>query len=316
VKPPGVVILRALGLGDLLAVVPALRAIADALPDERRILVTTAAMAPLADHLGLAEVSVARPLGAIDSALANANLAVNLHGRGPESHQRLLALNPRNIIAFKNSEAGVAGPPWWPHEHEARRWCRLLEASGIPADPARLDIDPPNPARSPLPGSGHTLIHPGAASGSRRWPVERWAQVAGSERANGRAVAITGSTHEIVLAHQLAALARLPPTAVLAGTTDLLGLATLVSTAGRVLCTDTGVAHLATALRTPSVVLFGPVPPGEWGPPTERPWHRSLWAGRRGDPHGEAIDAGLAEITVADVQGALEHLPTSPNRPG
>src|ERR1700712_5583831 len=100
VKPPGVVILRALGLGDLLVAVPALRAIADAFPNDRRVLVTTPAMAPFANHIGLAEVSVARPLGAIDPALGRANLAVNLHGRGPESHQLLMALNPRRIIAF------------------------------------------------------------------------------------------------------------------------------------------------------------------------------------------------------------------------
>jgi ADP-heptose:LPS heptosyltransferase len=308
VNPPGVVVLRALGLGDLLAVVPALRAIADAFPGDRRVLVTTAAMAPLAVHLGLAEVSVALPLGAIEPDLAHADLAVNLHGRGPQSHQRLLALNPRRIIAFENADAGVAGPPWLAGEHEVRRWCRLLEASGIPADPTRLDIDPPDPARSPVVGSGYTIIHPGAASGSRRWPVERWAEVATSERASGRSVVITGSPDEIALAHHLADLAELPAAAVLAGQTDLLGLAALVAAAGRVVCADTGIAHLATALRTPSVVVFGPVPPGEWGPPPERPWHRALWAGRRGDPHGQGIDPGLAEITVAEVQSALDRL--------
>src|SRR5207237_79615 len=34
----------------------------------------------------------------------------------------------------------------------------------------------------------------------------------------------------------------------------------------RLVCGDTGVAHLATALGTPSVLLFGPVPPSRWGP--------------------------------------------------
>jgi hypothetical protein len=55
-------------------------------------------------------------------------------------------------------------------------------------------------------------------------------------------------------------------------------------------------------------VLFGPVPPARWGPPSERPWHRSLWCGRTGDPHGEAVDAGLAMIGVDDVLRALDEV--------
>ena len=83
-------------------------------------------------------------------------------------------------------------------------------------------------------------------------------------------------------------------------------LSALVGAAGRVVCGDTGVAHLATALRTPSVVLFGPTAPAAWGPPPGRPWHRVLWAGGVGDPHAETLDAGLATITVDQVLTALD----------
>jgi Glycosyltransferase family 9 (heptosyltransferase)/Glycosyl transferase family 2 len=95
----------------------------------------------------------------------------------------------------------------------------------------------------------------------------------------------------------------------LAGSADLLALARAVAAAGRVVCGDTGVAHLATALGTPSVVLFGPVPPTEWGPPPDRPWHRALWAGTRGDPHGLQPDRGLLEISVGQVVDELAALP-------
>ena len=69
------------------------------------------------------------------------------------------------------------------------------------------------------------------------------------------------------------------------------------------LCGDTGVAHLATAFGTPSVVLFGPTPPAEWGPPPERPQHVVLHRGGRGDPHADEPDPGLLAITVEDVLG-------------
>jgi ADP-heptose:LPS heptosyltransferase len=77
-----------------------------------------------------------------------------------------------------------------------------------------------------------------------------------------------------------------------------------VNAAARVACGDTGVAHLATALGTPSVVLFGPTPPQEWGPPPN-PRHTALWAGSRGDPHATEPDRGMLAIEPPAVIEAL-----------
>ena len=85
-------------------------------------------------------------------------------------------------------------------------------------------------------------------------------------------------------------------------------LAAAIAVAGRVVCGDTGVAHLATALGTPSVVLFGPTSPSRWGPPRDRPIHRVLWAGRTGDPHASRPDPGLLAIGEDEVLQALEQL--------
>ncbi|HEX2021677.1 MAG TPA: glycosyltransferase family 9 protein, partial [Candidatus Thermoplasmatota archaeon] len=152
------------------------------------------------------------------------------------------------------------------------------------------------------------VVHPGAASGARRWPPERWAEVARRERDAGRRVVVTGGAPEVGLARGVAARAGLPAEAVLAGRTDVLDLAAIVANAGRVVCGDTGVAHLATALGTPSVVLFGPTPPSLWGPPPGSRRHVALWAGRAGDPHGEEVDPGLLALTPAEVGNALEGL--------
>lgn len=304
---PTLLALRALGLGDLLTAVPALRALADALPGHRRVLALPAALAPLALHTGAVdEVVDASPLGPVS--VERPDVAVNLHGRGPESHRALLATAPGRLIAF--ACAGVpesaAGPAWREDEHEVRRWCRLLQAHGIPADPARLDLDPPRGA--PAWARGATVLHPGAAFAARRWPAERWAAVARAERGAGRRVLVTGSGGEVALATRVAALAGLEPGAVLAGRTSVLDLAAVVAVAGRVVCGDTGVAHLATALRRPSVLLFGPATPAAWGPPDDRPWHRVLWRGRRGDSRAAEVDPGLLAITVGDVVAALQEL--------
>jgi hypothetical protein len=55
-------------------------------------------------------------------------------------------------------------------------------------------------------------------------------------------------------------------------------------------------------------VLFGPTSPAEWGPPRDRSWHRTLWAGGSGDPHAGEPDPGLLAITVADVLDAIADL--------
>ncbi|HEX2118117.1 MAG TPA: glycosyltransferase family 9 protein [Acidimicrobiales bacterium] len=305
--------LRALGLGDFLTGLPALRALAAAYPDHRRVLAAPAAIEPLARLSGAVdEVLDTAPLALLDPSRREADVAVNLHGRGPESHRVLLAAEPARLIAFAHPDVpeSAGGPPWAPAEHEVTRWCRLLQASGIPADTTALDL--PTPTIAPPRGTdGATVIHPGAASGARRWPVERWAAVARHQLDAGRHVVLTGSAAERALATEVAERAGLDPAAtVLAGRADLLGLAATVAAAGMVLCGDTGVAHLATAFGTPSVVLFGPVPPSQWGPPADRPQHVALWAGRTGDPHAAEPDPGLLEITVADVLAAL------PSRPG
>jgi ADP-heptose:LPS heptosyltransferase len=310
VSRPRVVVLRALGLGDFLTAVPALRALRDAFPEHALVLGAPPPLRPLAQLARVADAIVpAAPLVPLPDSLAGPEVAVNLHGSGPESHRVLTGLRPGRLLAFAHPEVPESrgGPAWRSDEHETRRWCRLLEASGIAADASRVDL--PRPAVGPPDAArGATLVHPGAASESRRWPAERFAAVARAEREQGRRVVVTGSQAERPLAQRVADLAGLPQEAVFAGETDLLRLARLVSGAARVVCGDTGVAHLATAFATPSVVLFGPTPPSLWGPPPGRSWHRVLWAGRPGDPHGTGVDPGLLEIQVADVLDALAAL--------
>jgi ADP-heptose:LPS heptosyltransferase len=315
--PPPVVILRALGLGDLLTAVPALRAIADAFPRHPRLLAVPTALAPLARCSGAVDQVV--PAEGLDQPLSRllhgAGLAVNLHGRGPESHERLLEAEPRRLLAFAHPAvpASSQGPRWRADEHEVARWCRLLDESGIAADPCRLDIElPPGPL--PHGVQGATLVHPGAASPARRWPAERFAAAARAEARAGRPVVVTGGPAEVELAHEVAAGAGLPRGAVHAGQSGVLALGRLVAAADRVVCGDTGVAHLATALGTPSVVLFGPTSPALWGPPADRPWHRALWVGTSGDPHGQLPDPGLLAIAVDQVLEALGDLPAAPAR--
>lgn len=299
-------VLRALGVGDLLTAVPALRALHRTNRAHRVVLAAPAALEPLALLTGAVDaVLAAHPLQPLSEAAKCADVAVNLHGRGPQSHRVLVEARPRRLIAFAHAEVPetAGAPAWRPDEHEVKRWCRLLQEYGIPADPTDLRL--PSAAGS----HGATVIHPGAASPARRWPPDRWAKVAAAERAAGRRVVVTGGPAEAGLAHRVADGAGLDGAAVLAGHTDLRELAEIVAGAGAVVAGDTGVAHLATAFGTPSVTLFGPTPPALWGPPTAwRDRHVVLWKGSTGDPHAGAPDPGLLRIEPDEVIAALRPL--------
>jgi ADP-heptose:LPS heptosyltransferase len=305
-----VLILRALKLGDFLTGVPAYRALRRAFPNAEIVLAAPREFEPLRELAGnaLDRIADARALEPLAPELHGAGVGVNLHGRGPQSHRVLLDAGARTLIAFRHDEIpeSANGAPYDPAEHEVARWCRLLQHAGIPADPRELDLAVP-PVLVPRRIRGATLIHPGAASEARRWPVERWIEVARAEQRLGRTVIVTGGPGEVDRARRVADAAGIPSTHVYAGRTNLRELAALVAAAGRVVCGDTGVAHLATAYRTPSVVLFGPIPPTSWGPPP-RPYHRVLWNGTTGDPHADRVDPGLLAIRPERVIAELDAL--------
>jgi len=93
-----VLIYRALGLGDFLTGVPAYRALRRAYPDHRIVLAAPRALAPLAELTGaIDEVVDTVPLG---PAPRDADVAVNLHGRGPQSTALLRESGARQVIAY------------------------------------------------------------------------------------------------------------------------------------------------------------------------------------------------------------------------
>ena len=304
---PRVVMLRPLGLGDLLTAVPAMRAIARYFADHEKTLAAPEPLAPLARQSGAIDRVVdTQPLRELPADFRDTDVAVDLHGRGPASHRILLAAHPGRLVAFANPDVpGTEGfPQWREDEHEVGRWCRMLSESGIPADPGDLDLPPP---REPAPRFAHgaVVIHPGAAYPARRWPAERWMTIV---RAFAPDVVITGGANERELALSIGRTAQIDAERIVAGQTDLLELAALVDAARLVISTDTGIAHLATALRTPSVILFGPTSPAQWGPPVDRRWHRVLWKGMTGDPNAMAPDPGLLEIQPDEVLEAAASL--------
>ncbi|GAA4570622.1 glycosyltransferase family 9 protein [Micromonospora coerulea] len=307
-----ILVLRALGVGDLATAVPALRGLRAGFPDRELVLAAPGWLAPLAGLVG--GIDRLLPTDGLDHPVRPGRppaVAVNLHGQGPRSHRLLAAARPGRLLAFTNVAAGHAdGPGWDDDEHEVRRWCRLLHWYDLPADPADLALLPPPAAAVP---AGATVLHPGGKVRAKRWPARRFAALARALADRGHGVVLTGSADERDLAARVARTAGLTADAVLAGRTGLADLAALVAGARLVVSGDTGVAHLATGYGTASVVLFGPVSPARWGPPPDRPRHRVLDAVRRTgiDRDWAATDGvgtrpTLAAISVDEVLAAVD----------
>jgi ADP-heptose:LPS heptosyltransferase len=296
--------LRALKLGDLLVAVPALRAIQRFWPDQRLVLATSGWLYPI---MRLArcgdQLLPVRGLEPLPAVARFPDVAINLHGAGPQSNQILDALRPDRRIG--HSGHGWPGPPWLHGVHERERWCRMLTAYGIPANPTDLYLDLPDTA-SPAPGA--VVINPGAAHGSKRWPTTRFAEVARRLATAGNRIALTGTTKELPLAQAVASKAGLDDGTVLTGRTSLPELAALIADASLVVSGDTGTAHLAYAYRTPSVTLFGPVPANEWGPPPGP--HVTLSADRlrRAEPLADEPDPALLGVHPDAVLAAASTL--------
>jgi heptosyltransferase-1 len=169
----------------------------------------------------------------------------------------------------------------------------------FPADPAtELWADETIPAR-PL-----ALLAPDAGWAAKQWPADHFGQLALALHARGYHVLINAAAPDDPLAQQVAAASR--NTATIQPCT----IAQLIALTRR-----SGPLHLAAALATPLVALFGPTDParnGPWGPgPKTILRHPSSVTSYK---HTSNPDPGLARISVDDVLDALTRLQADQQR--
>jgi len=134
----------------------------------------------------------------------------------------------------------------------------------VPPDKAFVVI---NPGFSGLPRPGYRS--------HRGWPADRWQKLVEPITAAGFAVLVNGTPDEQAA---FASLLQVPNVHSLFGST-LPTLCTALTKAAALVTVDTGTMHLATALGTPVIALFGPTDPTLTGPYSRKIPHAVLLGG-------------------------------------
>lgn len=299
--PQQVAVFRALNLGDLLCAIPAFRTLRGALPKAWIALVGLESARPVVerfhrylDELILFPGDPAFPEQPVRSAelpefygrmaARRFDLALQWHGSGAQSNAIVQAMAPRRWAGFVADPAqALPGRlmAWPDSAPEIQRYLALLEYIGVPAgdDALEFPLSASDEAEADAVAQGHGMvlhrtvfIHPGARLASRRWPLSRYAEVARGLSADGWRIAITGSKDEKALAHELMAwIGELPePVTNLCGRTSLGALAALLRRGRLLVCNDTGISHVAAAVRAPSVVIASGSDVVRWAPSDTR----------------------------------------------
>lgn len=302
--PQRIVVFRALMLGDTLCAVPALRALRRAWPAAHLALVGLPASREWVARLawvdewiafpgwpGLPEQPVDRPRlpGFLaDMRARRWDLSVQLHGSGTLSNPLVALFGARDRAGFHPAGSVAPGPgylPWPTQGTEVQRLLALCRHLGLPADDERLEFplraSDEAALRSAWPGwassPAYACVHAGAQLASRRWPLHRFAAVAEAVHEAGLQLVLTGSAAERPLVAELSGLLRSRglPHVNLAGHTHLWALGVLLRGARVLVCNDTGLSHIAAALRVPSVVVACGSEVSRWAP-ADRHLHRVL----------------------------------------
>jgi ADP-heptose:LPS heptosyltransferase len=329
-----IAVFRALQLGDMLCVVPALRALRRAAPGAVITLIGLAWAREFAARFrhylddfmafpgfpGLPEQAAdvaSLPQFLIDARERRFDLAIQLHGSGALSNPIVALLGARRQAGFHVAGAWCPDPAtcmaWGEPEHEVLRYLRLMQRLGCGDGDAALEFPFDDADRmamrmlDPLPpGRRYVCLHAGARLPSRRWPAARFAQVGDGLAARGWQVLLTGGTQERAIAGEVLGNMAAPALD-LTGRTTLGALALLVSRAGLLVSNDTAVSHLAAATGTPSVIVSSGGDPVRWAPLDHRR-HRVLSAPAACRPcvfeicpigHPCALDVSAAQVLEA-----------------
>ncbi len=279
----GTLVVQTAFLGDLVLTIPLLRELKRALPDAPLTLVTTALGASTLSGQRCVDALVVFDKNGKDrGALGLLRLGREIRFLAPDvivAAQRSARTGLLALLSGASVRIGFEGAPgrlaytrkvaWDPAAHAVRRYLALAAAAGgdpAGADPRPwLEVDPvagDRAARLLLdagiePDKKVLAVAPGSVWGTKRWIPEGFAAVVAESARRGLAPVLVGSEAERKLCGTVAATANVPAANV-AGRCGIPELAAVLARAVALVSNDSGSGHVASAVGTPVVAIFGP----------------------------------------------------------
>ncbi|HVX25580.1 MAG TPA: glycosyltransferase family 9 protein [Parafilimonas sp.] len=307
-----IAVFRALQLGDMLCVIPAIRSLRKAYPHAEITL------------LGLpwAQSFVARfnqyferfihfpgceglPEQDYDEEVLHAfikqmkkekfDLVLQMQGNGTIVNPLMFLFDAKHVAGFYNAESYVASDLFleYPnHGSEIERHIALMNHLGIKSTNTELEF--PLTEKDyrdyaalliPITEKKYVIVHPGSRGSYRQWPPQFFAVLADYCIEQGFTVVVTGTEDEKLITQEL--VKRMRHAAIdLTGKTNLGAVTVLIQNAFMLIANCTGVSHIASALKTPSVIISMDGEPGRWAP-LNKQLHRTIdWTK---DPHFKLV---------------------------
>lgn len=248
---------------------PAGASIAPLLPDVDDVIVLRSVWQDVGNHIAFDPARERRLIASLARRRFDAALIFTSFSQTPHTPGYVCYLAGIPLRAGESKEFGggtltteLRGAP--DELHQVERNLRLVEHLGFRVRDRRLALSIPEAdraaarsllaARDLAPDEPYILLHPGASAQARRYPAERYGEVARLLTDQGWSVLVTGVEREAALLQTV--LGRAPGAKELFGATTPGQYAALVERAALVICNDTLPMHLADALRTPAVVLY------------------------------------------------------------
>jgi ADP-heptose:LPS heptosyltransferase len=297
VPPRRVLLLRIERIGDLLMSLEAIADIVSALPGAEIDLVVGSWNEDVARAIpGIHRVEIvdAAWLAREGAGAGVASLLSRASGWRTRSYDLALNFEPdirSNLLVAASGAArtagfssGGGGPlldvslPYDPRLHTTDNG-RRLAAAVLDVPPrrqaARLDLSPDvsRRARDLLGATMAPLVGLHASGGReiKQWPPERFGEVAARlARERGATIVLTGSPADRALVDRVRKTLAPAPVIDLAGSLDLMTLAAVLERLDVYITGDTGPMHLAAAVGTPVVAVFGPSDPVRYAPRDDR----------------------------------------------
>jgi heptosyltransferase II len=276
--PRSILVLRYSALGDVVLATSVLEPLRQRFPHARIDWLTEAPYVPLLE--GLPELNAVYPLwrpgrGRQPEVLGPYELALDLQGKlktaaiAKTVADRTLTFHRRTPAQAVRALFGDDPP--LTRASAGELYVEALAPLGITA-PGRTKVSLSAQAHARaeallegVPGP-RVAFGPGARWATKRWPPEHYAALANTLAAQGCSVVLVGGPPDV----EVLAAFRRAMRAKVAVDLSPLPLDALTAALARVqllVTNDTGPAHLATAVGTPVLTLFGPTSPVRWGPP-------------------------------------------------